>query len=130
MKAARTLLLIGGIANALFFLFHLFLGWQLHHLQIAPPLRSLMEMLNGGGALFILFLAYVSLARTDEVLSSRLGTAVLVLGASLYLLRGLAEFVVAPQPTPAIYLTCAATGGMYLAALLRARQVGPVRIQR
>lgn len=126
MKSARSLLLIGGSANALFFLFHLFLGWQIHHLQIAPPLRALMAMLNGGGALFILFLAYVSLFRSGEVLTSRLGQAVLVLGTSLYLLRAAAEFIVPPAPGPAIYLTCAATGAVYLGALLRSRHPRPI----
>jgi hypothetical protein len=121
MKTAQKLLLVGGIANALFFLFHLFLGWQLHHAQVVPPLRSLLEMLNGGGALFILFLTLTSLVLPTEVLTSRLGSWVLILAASLYLLRGAAEFVVAPQPTPVIYATCAVTGSLYVGALLLSR---------
>lgn len=122
MKTARSLLLVGGVANGLFFLFHLFLGWRLHHLQVAAPLRSLLEMLNGGGALFILFLTYASLVRSTEVLTSQLGRSVLVLATSLYLLRAVAEFIVAPSAAPAIYLTCFATGTVYLGALLLSRQ--------
>jgi hypothetical protein len=123
MKLAKTFVVVGGIANALFFLFHLFLGWKLHQLQVAPPLRSLLEMLNGGGALFILFLAFASLAYAEEVLSTRLGRAVLLLGTSLYVLRALAEFVVAPTASPAIYLTCFVTGGLYLLPLMSHRRV-------
>lgn len=129
MKTARLFLRIGGIANGLFFLFHLFLGWKLHQLQVAPALRALLEMLNGGGALFILFLAYASLARTEEVLASRLGSAVLVLGAALYLLRAAAEFVVAPQASPAIALTCIVTGLLYAMALRLSRTPAPAVAQ-
>lgn len=121
MQKAKALLIIGGVANGLFFLFHLFLGWQIHRLQIAPPLRSLTEMLNGSGALFILFLTIASLTLPREVLTTRLGSCVLTLAASLYLLRGAAEFVIAPQASPAIFLTCAATGAVYVAALALTR---------
>ncbi|ACB75277.1 hypothetical protein [Opitutus terrae] len=125
MKTAKVLLLASGVANGLFFLFHLYMGWQLHHLQVAPGLRALLEMFNGGGALFILFLTYASLLRAEEILTSRLGTAVLVLGSGLYLLRAVAEFVVAPHARPAIYLTCLVTGGLYLGALLLRRSSQP-----
>lgn len=67
MKFVRALLIFGAIANALFFCFHLFLGWRIHHLvKLDPGLRSLIEMLNGGGALLILFLAVASLLVAAE----------------------------------------------------------------
>lgn len=114
------LLQVGGALNALFFLFHLWLGWNFHHGKLPPDLRALLEMMNGGGALAILFLAVASLAFPADVLSTRLGRAVLVLGATLYLLRGLAETCVTPVFHPAIFASCLATGVIYLAALVLA----------
>jgi hypothetical protein len=119
MKIAHVLLRIGGAANALFFFFHLWLGWRVQTLvQIDPGLRSLLEMLNGGGALFILFLAVASLAFSREVLTTNLGRAVLILGTALYLLRAAAEVVVSPHRSQAILATCLVTGVLYLLSLL------------
>ena len=118
MKLARTLLYIGGAANALFFLFHLWLGWRIHQwAQLPAGARPLMEMLNGGGALFVLFLAVASLAFNAEILVTGLGRLVLALGVTLYGLRALAEFVVTPSFTPAIFATCLVTSLLYLGAL-------------
>jgi hypothetical protein len=123
MKTAKILLFIAGVANALFFLFHLLLGWKIHHLtQVPPNLHSLLEMLNGGGALFILFLAVAPLAFARDVLGTGLGRAVLILGASLYLLRALAEFVVSPRTSPAIVATCVVTGALFVGVLLFSRR--------
>jgi len=37
---SKTLLVAGGVLNALFFLFHLLLGYQIQNLaQVAPPHR-------------------------------------------------------------------------------------------
>jgi len=121
MKTPAVLLRIGGAANAIFFLFHLWMGWHLHGLtKFGPEIRSLLEMLNGGGALFLLLLAVVSLACTTEMLTTRLGRTVMASAAALYLLRALAEVVVTPRCSIAILGTCLFTGLVYLIALLLA----------
>ncbi len=125
MKTQKTLLQLGGALSALFFLFHLFLGWRLHHAQFDAGVRSLLEMMNGGGALLILFLAVASLGFTREVLTTALGRTVLVVAAALYLLRAAAEIVVSPHLSPAIFGTCLLTGALYLAALILALRRAP-----
>jgi hypothetical protein len=123
MKTPTILLRIGGAANVIFFLFHLLMGWQLHGLtRVGPEIRSLLEMLNGGGALFILLLTVASLALTTEVLTTRLGRTVMASAAALYLLRALAEVVVSPRCNVAILGTCLFTGLVYLVALVLAHR--------
>jgi len=69
MKLARTLRPAGGAVNALFRLFHCWLGWQIHHWTTVPlGVRGLMEMFSGGGARFILLPAVASLACTVDAL--------------------------------------------------------------
>ena len=64
-----------GVINALFVLFHLWLGWQFHHWsQLPAGLRGLLEIFNACGTLFILFLAVVGLAFPREATDSRLAT--------------------------------------------------------
>lgn len=110
-----TLLRIAGAVNALFVFFHLWLGWQFHHAtHFNPGTRALLEIFNGGGALFILFLAAVGLLLPHEALSTRIGRLTLWLAATLYGLRGLAEFVVTPRTTLPIVVTCLLTAGLYL----------------
>jgi hypothetical protein len=121
MQTPAVLLRIGGAANAIFFLFHLWMGWQLHGLtRVGPEIRSLLEMLNGGGALFILLLVIASLACTTEMITTRLGHTVMASAAALYLLRALAEVVVSPRCNVAILGTCLFTGLVYLIALVLA----------
>jgi len=123
MKLAKTLLLIGGIANALFFLFHCWLGWQLHGWAALPPAaRVLMEMLNGGGAGLVLLLAVASFACTADMLTTRLGHCVLAATAALYGLRGVAEIFLAPRIQPAVVAACLAVSTLYVAVLVCARR--------
>jgi len=117
MKA--KLVVIGGAVNALFVLFHIWLGWSLHHgAGLAPGARGLAEMLNLGGALALVFLAYASLACRAEVGSTKLGTAVLGLALAIYATRAAGEFVFSPTPRPAIAGVCAVVAALYLTALL------------
>jgi hypothetical protein len=125
---SRILLTVGGIVNVLFGLFHIFLGWQI---QIAPGLqpeaRSLLQALNVGGTLMVFFLAYASLFRRTDMLSTGLGRATQVLAILLYWTRA-AEELVLFSFTPVIFVSCLAVGGIYVAALLlgvRARSSEP-----
>ena len=121
MKIAKILTLIGGAANAVFFLFHLWLGWQIHKWpNLSPGLLALLEMLNGGGALFILLFAVASLACPADCLTTRLGRTMLVFVTALYCLRALAEIFVSPVFQPIIFIVCLATGLLYLAIFILA----------
>ncbi len=124
MRLAKTLLITGGVINALFTLFHLWLGWRIHHWAVLqPPVRALMEMLNGGGTLFILLITLVSLVAVEETLTTVPGRLVLAGSAALYLLRGLAEIILSTSPSPLIVAVCTVTGGLYVAILVLARRV-------
>jgi len=119
--------MIGGAANALFFLFHLWLGWYFHRLPGLPPfVRSVIEMLNGATALFMLFLAIASLAYATEVLATRLGLLMLVTACALFGLRALAEIFVAPTFSTPIFVTCLVTSALYFAALPAFREAASV----
>lgn len=111
-----------GLVNALFVLFHLWLGWQFHHWsQLPAGLRGLLEIFNACGTLFILFLAIVGLAFAHEAAATALGRFTLWLGAALYAMRGSAEFIVTPQINLPIVATCYATALLYAAILWLAR---------
>jgi len=113
----RVLLTIGGVLNSLFFLLHLLLGYQIHNLtQVAAPLRGLMQALNVGGVLFILFFAVASFFCQADLLQTRLGRLVLLLITVLYLSRAAEEFILF-KFSPLIFVTCTLTGFIYLALL-------------
>ncbi len=115
----KTLVLVGGFVNALFFFFHLYLGWQLHHLAVNPGLRGLLETFNLGGTLMIAFFALVCLAFSREVLATAIGRSTMGLIIGVYLSRAVAEVVLFPRPRPLILFVCLATVAIYaLAALL------------
>ena len=114
----RVLLIIGGVLNTLFFLFHLVLGHQIKNLtQVAPPLRGLMQALNVGEVIFIFFFAVVSFFCQMDLVQTRLGRLLLALIAILYLSRASAEFIIF-KFTPTIFVACAVTGLIYFALLL------------
>jgi hypothetical protein len=115
----KLLLRTGGVINALFFLFHIWLGWRIWHWTGVPEgLRALLEIFNVGGALFIAFFAYASLLRTKEVLETGLGRSVGVLVILLYAARVASEFVFQPKVQPAVVIACLVVVVVYLAALL------------
>ncbi len=126
MKLAQILLLIGGVFNALFFLFHLQLGWGMWHWpNLGPGLRALLQLFNVAGALTIGFLAYVSLWRTTEMRETGLGRSLGVLVILYYGTRAAGEFVFQPKAQLVIVATCLAVAGVYLAALLASRRPAP-----
>jgi hypothetical protein len=115
----KLLLRAGGIINALFVLFHVWLGWRIWHWTGVPEgLRALLEIFNVGGALFIAFLAYASLCRTTEMLETGLGRSLGVLVVLLYGSRAASEFVFQPKAQPVIVATCLVVAAVYLVALL------------
>lgn len=126
----RRLLLVGGVLNALFFLFHIQLAFSIRQLPLTPNLLALMQALNVGGILFIFLFAFASLFLRDEMLSTRLGATILALAAALYLLRAAEEFVLFPRASTAIVAACTATGALYLALVLASLTARPEQPRR
>jgi len=119
---AKRLLIIGGVLNTIFFLFHIQLGYQIHHLtQVSSSHRALMEALNGAGVLFIFFFAYVSFFHAEELIETGLGRIVLALVAVLYLSRAAEEFFLFAF-TPLVFGSCLLVGALYVALFTLALQ--------
>jgi len=111
------------LVNALFVVFHVWLGYHIHTSPgIAAGDRPLMEILNAGGVLFILFFAVSSLCYAEEVLGTRLGRLVLFFVFLLYGSRAIEEIVIAPQFSPAIFIACALLAGLYLVLYFKTRK--------
>jgi hypothetical protein len=119
----QTLLKIGGVANGAFVLFHAWLGWQIHRWPgLAPQARVLLELLNAGGALFLLLFALTPFFCANDLLTTRLGRWVLSFVVLIYGSRAVEELVLVPRFSWAIFTTCCAMALLYLAILLRARR--------
>ncbi len=114
----RTLVLVGGAINVLFVLFHLRLGWQLHHLPVHPGMRALLETFNLGGTVMIAFFALVSLAYPREVLTTGVGRSATAAIILVYSTRALAEVALFPRPSAVVMLVCLAITAVYVAALV------------
>jgi hypothetical protein len=115
MNMTKKLLLIGGIINALFTLFHLYLHYQLYKLkELAAGLYALLLMLNLGGILFILFFTLAFLLYSREVLSTRLGGLTLLFCSLVYGTRALEEIVISPHFSIVIFSTCIVTFFLFL----------------
>jgi hypothetical protein len=118
----RTLLLIGGIVNVIFVLFHIGLGYVIH---VSPVIsqadRPLMEMLNAGGLLLIAFLTIASLFYFDEVLTTKIGRLTILLCIALYWSRAIEEIFISPSFSIMIFVSCIFVGLIYLPLLFPAR---------
>ena len=118
---SKRLLIAGGILNTLFFLFHIFLGYQMQRLaELPPPYLGLFEALNFGGVFFLFFFAYASFFHGKELLRTGLGRAVLILATALYLSRAAEEFFLF-KFTPAVFGACALAGAIYATLFVIAR---------
>lgn len=118
----RILLRVGGVVNALFVIFHMWLGYRIHTSPgIAVGNRPLMEMLNAGGVLIILLFAISSLCYAEEMLGTRLGRLVLLFVFLLYGSRAIEEIVISPRFSPVIFIVCALLAGLYLVLYFRTR---------
>ena len=124
----KRLMIAGGILNALFFLFHVFVGYRIQHFsQLAANYRALLESFNVAGALFILFIAYASFLHHRDLLASKLGHAVLAFASLLYLSRAAEEFILF-EFDAAVFTSCLLVGAVYLGALAVAtRREGPTQ---
>jgi len=115
----KILLTIGGVFQVLLGLFHVWLGWRIHHWsEVSVDARALMAALNVGGILFVFFFAYVSFFCKKELLSTVIGTAVLVLILLMYLSRAAEEVLIFPGFSVPIFVVCVLVSGIYLVPLL------------
>lgn len=115
----QTLLVIGGGLNVLFGLLHIWLGWEFHHAPyLSPDVRALIEMLNMSAILFVFFFAHASFFCKREMLTTRLGRAVLVLILLVYVSRAVEEVILSPAFSAFIFAACLLVAGVYLATIL------------
>jgi hypothetical protein len=115
----RPLLIIGGVLNSFLAAFHVLLGYRIHMISgVTPDLRALMEMLNAGGALMIIFFAVGSLGFASDVLGTRLGKLFMCLVVALYVSRAVEEIVLSPRFSAIIFGVCVLIALVYAALLL------------
>lgn len=114
----RILLVIGGIANLAFVVFHVFLFFAIGaSQQLSDPAKQLILIFNLAGTLMIAFFAYASLCCARQLLETHLGKATLTLIALVYLTRGAMEVVLGLWQW-AILITCAIVGLLYVLLLV------------
>ncbi len=110
----KNLLLMGGIINILFLLFHLYLGYLMTSWPgLNPQLLALLETFNMIGAFMIFMIAWNSLINRDEMLSTKTGKTWAVLAALVYLSRAAAEALVFPKFNVVIFSVCVLVGALY-----------------
>lgn len=121
----KKLLLIGGIINVIFTVFHFWLGWKIQSVAGLPDdYRPLMTMLNNGGILLIGFAAFASLFCAQEMLSSRLGKATIILIFLVYFSRAVEEIVLSPEFSVLIFVSCLVVAAVYALAFAGIKKTG------
>jgi hypothetical protein len=115
---SKRLILAGGIFNAFFTVFHIWLGWQIQMIQdLLPEYKSLMQMLNVAGTLTIAFATFASFFCMDDLLGTGLGRATIILVAIFYASRAIEEIILAPQFSPVIFGVCLVVAMIYMLAI-------------
>lgn len=115
---SKRLIVAGGIFNAFFTLFHIWLGWQIQMLpDLLPEYKSLMLMLNVAGTLTIAFATFASFFCVDDLLGTGLGRATMILVAIFYATRAFEEIILAPQFSPVIFGVCLVVAMIYMLAM-------------
>ena len=115
----RPLLIVGGILNSMLALFHVSLGRQIQVLPgVTPDQRALMEMLNAGGTIMIVFFAVGSFGFASDLLNTKLGKLFLGFVSVLYISRAVEEIVLSPRFSAVIFGVCVLIALIYLALLL------------
>jgi len=87
--------------------------------MISSEHRALMGMLNISTALLVFFLAIGSIFFIKDVLTTRIGRFVLVVGFLLYALRAIGEVVLFPVFNVGIFVVCVIVAALYIVALLQ-----------
>lgn len=116
----KTVVLIAGGFSLILVIFHVYLGLEIHGLDmLSSEHRALMGMLNISTALLVFFLAIGSIFFIKDVLTTRIGRFVLVVGFLLYALRAIGEVVLFPVFNVGIFVVCVFAALLYLVALLQ-----------
>jgi hypothetical protein len=114
---AKTLYFFCGLFNALFAAFHLILAVGIQRTPgVDSGTRALLQALNVGSALMVLFLAAIFFICTEE-LTTRLGRLTILLGVLSYLTRALVEVMFSPQIRVFILAICLVVGLLHFLAL-------------
>lgn len=92
----KTLVTIGGILYLIFGVFHMtffrFFSKSPDFAQIKPFLSKIIQMLNIGVITFFLMLGVTMLVYRNEILTTKLGRAFLIVSSAFFIIRGAAEF--------------------------------------
>ena len=125
MTISETMIQIGGVFAVVFAVFHLFF-WKLFHwktdlAKLTALNRAVMQILNLCLMFVFVIVAYVSLAHTNELLSTRLGRTLLVLIAVCWYFRAALQIVFFGLRTllsMLLFVTFLAAGTLYALPLL------------
>ena len=125
MTISETMIQIGGVFAVVFAVFHLFF-WKLFRrktdlAKLTALNRAVMQILNLCLMFVFVIVAYVSLAHTNELLSTRLGRTLLVLIAACWYFRAALQIVFFGLRTllsMLLFVTFLAAGTLYALPLL------------
>jgi hypothetical protein len=114
----KILLIIGGIFNTIFGVFHIWMARGIHLSDsFSSEARSLLHAFNVFGIIVVFYFAYISFFQQRDLLSTKLGKATLALVALVYLSRAVEEFILF-EFSAIIFIPCILLGGLYIALLL------------
>jgi hypothetical protein len=114
----KILLIIGGIFNTIFGVFHIWMARGIHlSNSFSPGARSLIEAFNVFGIIVVFYFAYISFFQQRDLLSTKLGKSTMVLVALVYLSRAIEEFFLF-EFSFIIFIPCVLAGGIYIVLLL------------
>jgi asparagine N-glycosylation enzyme membrane subunit Stt3 len=113
----KLLLIIGGIFNTLFGVFHIWMARGTHLSDsFSPGARALVQAYNVFGIIVVFYFAYISFFQQRDLLSTKLGKTTLALVALVYLSRGIEEFIFF-KFSYFIFIPCVLVGGIYTVLL-------------
>jgi hypothetical protein len=122
---SKNLILTGGIINILFTVFHIGFYWLFKWQYLAQSsyqIYAMLIMLNVGGILIIALMAYTSFFHIEELLTTKLGKALLVFFSLFYIIRIIEQGIFFNMLTPnsiVISLLCLIPAVCYLVPVLR-----------
>jgi len=112
----RILLLLGGVIQVLIAALHVAMFFGIAGSNMPPGVKQTAYLFNGCVLTMVLFFAYVSLLRRDDLLHTPLGRWTCVFIAALYLQRGVVEVIVRGLDLPYFALFCGLTALYSIAA--------------
>lgn len=118
-NAAMALIIIGGVYNLGFAIFHLFFWkvfrWKKDLASISRVNRSIVQILNLCLTFMILFMAYVSFFHIADLMTTALGSATLIAISLFWLFRMIEQLIFfSSKNRSSIYFTCVFALGFLL----------------